>query len=144
MGLDECLGDCQAETGSSAGVESHEGLKDRRPLGARDARAGVGHRYDDALGAPALCSDDDQPVFGTVAVRVVDEVRKDLLDQDVVDVDERQFLGEVDLDGAVLERGRRSVVTSLTRSEQRRGYATDLKHAGTNARHVQQVVHQPR
>ena len=45
VGLDEGLGDGQAEPGPAPGVEAHEPVEDGLPLGGGDAGPCVGHRH---------------------------------------------------------------------------------------------------
>ena len=100
VGLDEGLGDGQAETGPAAGVEADEPVEHRLALVGGDARPGVGDRDGDPVVAtqPATVI---TALRRCVAVGIVQEVSEHLADQELVDVDVGQVVGDVDLDRTV-------------------------------------------
>ena len=104
VGLDERLGDRQAETGPAPRVEANEAVEDHLALFRGDAGTLVADRQRDPV-APYLARHGDHALRWGMTVGIVEEVSEDLADEDRVDVDVGQGLAELGGDVAVAERG---------------------------------------
>ena len=99
VGLDERLGDGQAEARPAAAAVLAEHLEDAFPVLRRDARTVVGDRDLDprrAFPGAAPRRDTDDAADGRQPLGVLEHVRQDLADEDVIDVQERQAGRRVD------------------------------------------------
>ena len=146
MGLDECLGDGEAEAGPAAATILAEHLEDAFALLAGDAGTLVADCDLDPCpsaprGGPRRHA--NGAVVGREPFRVLQHVRQDLAHEDVVEVEQGQVARRVDLDAAgrhqAAQRRQRFGDEFVEANRDR----PQFQRTGLNAGHVEEVGHEP-
>ena len=138
VGLDEGLGDGQAEAGPPSGVEADVPVEHLLALVGRHPRPRIGDREADPV-APGLGGHRDRALAGGVPVGVVQQVGQHLTDQQWVDVDQGQVAGDRAVDRTAPERRPEAGHRGVHQLPDGRRAPPDLEHAGIDAGHVEQA-----